>query len=73
MAIESALSSSIRVRLNAGTRAGTGTMIVRTVQLGRMVAEAPADKVMSCVGALASILQHPLFRVERHEASILEN
>jgi hypothetical protein len=38
-----------------------------------MVAEAPADKVMSCVGALASILQHPLFRVERHEASILEN
>ena len=73
MAIESAHRSSVSLRLNTGTREGTGGMIVRSCSLGRVIHGADAEKIMSVVGALAPVLEHPLFRVERTEVTILEN
>ena len=73
MAIENAHRSSVSLRLNAGVREGTGGMIVKGCSLGRVVHGADADKIMSVVGALAPVLKHPLFRVERTEVTILEN
>ena len=73
MAIENAYRSSVSLKLNAGTRAGTGNMIVKSCSLGKTSHSADADKVMSVVGTLAPVLAHPLFRVERTEVTILEN
>jgi len=73
MAIENAHRSSVSLRLNAGVRAGTGGMIVRSCSLGRVVQGADAAKVMGVVGALLPVLEFPLFRVERTEVTILEN
>ena len=73
MAIESALSSAITMKLNAGVRQGSGSMIVRTVALGKVMHGAEGAKVMNCVGALLPVLAHPLFRVERRETTVLEN
>ena len=72
MAIESALSSRINLKLNAGTRQSTGTMIVRTIQLGKVNSMADAEKVMSVIGALAPVLSVPVFRIERQEITVLE-
>ena len=73
MAIENALRSAISLKMNAGTREGTGGMIVRTVSLGKVMSQADAAKVLSVVGALAPVLSVPLFRVERQEVTVLEN
>ena len=73
MAVENALKSSVSLKLNTGAREGTGSMIVRSCSLGKVVHGADADKVMGVVGALAPVLKHPLFRVERTEVTILEN
>ena len=73
MAIENAHRSSVSVKLNAGVREGTGGMIVKSCSLGRVVHGADAGKVLGVVGALSSVLEHPLFRVERTEVTILEN
>jgi len=73
MAIENAHRSSVALRLNAGVRESNGSMIVRSCSLGRVVSGADAAKVMSVVGALLPVLEHPLFRVERTEVTILEN
>ena len=73
MAIESALSSRINLKLNAGVRQGTGGMIVRTMSLGKVVSQADAAKVMSVIGALVPVLSVPLFRIERQEVTVLEN
>ena len=73
MAIESALRSSVSLKLNAGAREGTGGMIVKSCSLGKVVHGADADKVMNVVGALTPVLEHSLFRVERTEVTILEN
>ena len=73
MAIESALRHSVAVRLNAGTRPGTGNMLVRTTSLSGLVHGADAARIMSVVGALAPVLSHPLFRIERTAVTVLEN
>ena len=73
MVTESAHRSSVSLRLNTGTRPGTGAMIVRNCSLGRVVAGADKDKIMDVVGALLPVLEHPMFRVERTEVTILEN
>ena len=73
MAVENAHRSSVSLKLNAGTREGTGGMIVRSCSLGKVVHNANAGKVMSVVEALAPILEYPLFRTERTEVTILEN
>ena len=73
MAIENAHRSSVSLKLNAGTREGTGGMIVRSCSLGKVTHGADAGKVMSVAGALVPVLGHPLFRVERTEVTILEN
>ena len=73
MAIENAHRSSVSLKLNAGTRENTGGMIVKGCSLGKVLHGADVNKVMSVVGALAPVLEHPLFRVERTEVTILEN
>ena len=73
MAIENAHRSSVSLKLNAGVREGTGGMIVKSCSLGKVVHGADVNKVMSVVGALASVLEYPLFRVQRTEVTILEN
>jgi hypothetical protein len=71
--METALRSNINVRLNFGNHGGSGAMIVRTVPLGRVIRNANITKVMSVLNALAPIFAHPIFRIERHEVTILEN
>ena len=73
MAIENAHRSSIALRLNVGTREDTGATIIRSCSLGRVAHGANAGMVMSVVGALIPVLEHPLLRVERTEVTILEN
>ena len=73
MAIESALRSSVSLKLNAGTKPGTGTMITKSCSLGNVIHGADKDKIMSVVGALLPVLENPLYRVERTEVSVLEN
>ena len=73
MAIESALRSAVSLKLNAGTRDGTGGMITKSCSLGKIMAGADKDKIMSVVGSLLPILEHPLYRVERTEVTVLEN
>ena len=73
MATENAHRSSVSLRLNAGSRPGTGGMVVRNCSLGRVVHGADKDKIMGVVGALRPVLEHPMFRVERTEVTILEN
>ena len=73
MATESTHRSSVALRLNVGTREDTGSMIVRSCSLGRVVNGADASRIMSVVGALVPVLEHPLFRVERTEVTVLEN
>jgi hypothetical protein len=73
MAIENAHRSSVSLKLNAGSKEGTGTMIVKSCSLGNVIRGADKNKIMSVVGALNPILVHPLFRVERTEVTILEN
>ena len=73
MAIESALRSSITLRLNTGPRPGGAGMITKSCSLGRVMAGADASKVMSVVGALLPVLEHPLHRVERTEVTVIEN
>ena len=73
MAVENAYRSSVSLKLNAGTKAGTGGMTVKSCSFGKVVKGAAANKIMSVVGALAPVLEHPLFRVERTEVTILEN
>ena len=73
MAIENAHRSGVSVKLNAGTNPGTGGMITKTCSLGKIMAGADKDKIMSVVGALASVLEHPLYRVERTEVTVIEN
>ena len=73
MAMEHTHRSSVSLRLNAGIRESTGAMIVRSCSLGRVVPGADAARIMSVAGALVPVLEHPLFRVERTEVTILEN
>ena len=73
MAMESAYKSSVSVKLNAGTRPGSGGMIVKSCSLGKVVQGADKDKIMNVVGALLPVLDHSLVRVERTEVTILEN
>jgi len=72
MAIESGLRHGVTVRLNAGTRPSTGGMLVRTTSLNGLIFGAEADKILSVVGALAPVLAHPLFRIERTAVTVIE-
>ena len=73
MAVENVLRSAVSVKLNAGTRESTGSMIVKNCSLGKVIHGADAEKIMAIVGALTPVLVHPLFRVERTAVTILEN
>ena len=73
MAIENAHSSKVTLKLNAGVRASTGGMIVKSISIGKITHGADVNKIMNVVGALAPVLLHPMFRVERQETTILEN
>ena len=72
MAIENALRSGVSLKLNAGTN-GSGGMITKSCTLGKIMHGADKDKIMSVVGALAPVLEHPLYRVVRTEVTVLEN
>ena len=73
MATENACRSSVSLKLNAGFKQGTSGMIVKSCALGKVVHGADKDQVMSVVGTLLPVLEHPLFRVERTEVTVLEN
>ena len=72
MAIESAYSSAVNLKLNTGFT-GSGGMKTATVSLGRLVYAADKDKIMSVVGTLLPCLVHPMYRVERREITVIEN
>jgi len=71
--IENALRSGVSLKLNAGTKPGTGTMIIKSCSLGKVMYGADADKIMSVVGAMLPVLENPLYRVERTEVTVIEN
>jgi len=73
MAIENALRSAISLKLNAGTKPGGSGMLTKSCSLGKVMAGADKDKIMSVVGALLPVLVYPLYRVERTEVSVIEN
>ena len=73
MAIESAHRSSVSLKLNAGTLMGSETMITKTCSLGKIMYGADKDKIMSVVGTLLPVLEHPMYRVERTEVTVIEN
>ena len=73
MATENTYKSSVAVKLDAGTSPVTGNMIVKSCSLGKIAHGADNDKIMNVVGALLSVLEHSLARVERTEVSVLEN
>ena len=73
MAIENALKSSVSLKFNTGSKEGTGAMIVKSCSLGKVVQGADSGKIMSVVGTLLPVLEHPLYRVERTEVTVLEN
>ena len=72
MAVENALRSAVSLKLNAGTKPGGG-MITKSCSIGKVVHGADKDKVMSVVGVMLPVLEHPLFRVERTEVTVIEN
>jgi len=72
MAIENPLRSAVTLKLNAGARPGTGTMITKNVSLGRITENADKDKIMTIVAALTPCLALPVVRVERTEVTTLE-
>jgi hypothetical protein len=73
MAIESVKSSAVRLRLNGGTSPTTGSMRVRSVKLGNMLANAAGDDILAVVGNLLACLNYPLIDVERAVKTTLEN
>ena len=73
MAIESAYRSSVSLKLNAGFKHGDSGMIVKSCSLGKVLHGADKDKIMSVVGTMLPVLEHPMFRVERTEVTVLEN
>ena len=72
MAIESAYSSSVSLKLINGATASGGTKTV-TVSIPKVVHAADKDKIMSIVEALAPCLELPLHRVIRTEQTVIEN
>ena len=73
MAIESAYRGSVSLKLNAGMKMGTSTMITKSCSLGKIMHGADKDKIMSVVGTLLPVLEHPMYRVERTEVTVIEN
>ena len=73
MAVVNPHRNSVSLKLNTGAREGTGSMIVKSCSLGKVVSGADPEKIMGIVGALVPVLKHPLFRVEQTEVTILEN
>jgi hypothetical protein len=73
MATESTYKSSVAVKLDGGASPVTGNMVVKSCSLGKVAHGADKDKIMTVVGALLPVLEHPLVRVERTEVSVLDN
>jgi hypothetical protein len=71
--IENAYRSGVSVKLNGGVSPVTGSMIIKSCSLGKVVQGADKDGIMSVVGALMPVLEHSLARVERTEVTVLEN
>jgi len=69
--MEFALNTGVYLRLNAGTH-GSGAVIVRSVQLGRVANGAPAAKLLPITDALADVLEFPVIRVERRVITQIE-
>jgi hypothetical protein len=71
-AVENAYKSGVSVKLNGGTNPATGSMIVKSCSLGKIVQGADKDRIMNVVGALTPVLDYGLARVERTEVTVLE-
>jgi hypothetical protein len=70
--VENAKRSGVSVKLNGGVNPVTGSMIVKSCSLGKVVHGADKDGIMNVVGALASVLDYGPARVERTEVTVLE-
>jgi hypothetical protein len=71
-AVENAYRSGVSVKLNGGTSPVTGSMIVKSCSLGKIVHGADKDGIMDVVAALTPVLDYALARVERTEVTVLE-
>jgi hypothetical protein len=71
-AVENAYRSGVSVKLNGGVNPATGSMIVKSCTLGKIVHGADKDRIMDVVDALAPVLDYGLVRVERTEVTVLE-
>ena len=69
---ENAYRSGVSLKLNAGTNAATGRMIVKGCSLGKVKPGADAEAVVRVVDLLAAVLEYPVVRMERTEVSTLE-
>ena len=72
MAMETALSSVVALRLNCGIRESTGTMITRTANIRNVDVEAEASDIFSVVVALAPVIGFPILNTERRIVSRIE-
>ena len=69
---ENAYRSGVSLKLNAGTNAATGRMIVKGCSLGKVRPGADAEAVVRVADLLAAVLEYPVVRMERTEVSTLE-
>jgi hypothetical protein len=65
------IRSNINVRLNLGTR-DNGSMIVRSISMRNLWADADIAKIWAVIVPLAPLLAYPVFRTERHTVTAIE-
>ena len=69
---ENAYRSGVSLKLNAGTNAATGRMIVKGCSLGSVKPGADAEAVVRVADLLAVVLEYPVVRMERTQINMLE-
>ena len=69
MAIERAHSSRVHLRINTGS-SGSPNMV--SISLGRMMANADAEKIMNVVEPLAGLISRQILEVRRTEVTTIE-
>ncbi len=70
--METPRKSALVLKLDAG-RTASGSVIMKSCSLGKVLNAADKTKVMAVVDLVTPLLVYPLLRVERTEVSIIEN
>jgi len=73
LAIESVVTATVNLQLNAGVNQTTGRTISRTITAGRLDFGADGAKIMAVVGTMMPLLKYPIMRIQRRVVTQLEN